>query len=98
MGGHGCIGSIAWACQGRSFDVDAEVAGTFVGIGDGAIYVELGIKHAHCGRAGISGVVWAVATGSHADTMGFRLVKVDVADIVGVGYFSVDRKGFFFNE
>ena len=27
------------------FDVDAKVAGTFVGIGYGAIYVELGIEH-----------------------------------------------------
>ena len=30
--------------------------------------------------------------------MGFRLVRVDVADIVGVVYFSVDRSIFFFNE
>ena len=39
------------------FDVDAEVAGTSVGIGDGAMYVEFGIEHAHGGRDGISGVV-----------------------------------------
>ena len=39
------------------FDIDAEVAGTFVGIGDGAIYVELGIKHYHGRRAGITGEV-----------------------------------------
>ena len=39
------------------FDVNAEVEVTFVGIGDGAIYVELGIDHAHSGRAGIIGVV-----------------------------------------
>ena len=39
------------------FDVNAKVAGTFVGIGDGAIYVELGIEHAHSGRADIAGVV-----------------------------------------
>ena len=38
-------------------DVDAKVAGTFVGVGDGAIYVELAIEHAHSGRAGIAGVV-----------------------------------------
>ena len=39
------------------FDVDAELVGTFVGIGDGAIYVELGIDHTHDGIAGISEVV-----------------------------------------
>ena len=39
-----------------------------------------------------------VDTGSHADTMSFHLVRADVADIVGVGYFSVGRKIFFFNE
>ena len=38
-------------------DVNAEVAGTFVGIGDGAIYVELGIDHSHGRRDGITGVV-----------------------------------------
>ena len=47
--------------HGRSkvevFDVDAEVAGTFVGVGDSAVYVELGIEHTHGGRAGIAGVV-----------------------------------------
>ena len=30
--------------------------------------------------------------------MGFRLVRQDVADIVGVGYFYVGRNIFFFNE
>ena len=30
--------------------------------------------------------------------MGFRLVRADVADIVGVVYFYVDRSIFFFNE
>ena len=39
------------------FDVGPEVAGTFLGIIDGAIYVELGIEHAHGGRSSISGVV-----------------------------------------
>ena len=39
-----------------------------------------------------------VATNSHADTMGFRLVRADVVDIVGVGYFSVGRNILFFNE
>ena len=38
-------------------DIGAEVAGTFVGIGDGAIYVELGIEHAHGGRARTAVVV-----------------------------------------
>ena len=38
-------------------DVDTEVAGTFVGVRDGDIYVELGIEHAHIGRAGIPRVV-----------------------------------------
>ena len=39
------------------FDVDAKVAGTFMGIIDGAMYVEFGIEHAHSGRDGINGVV-----------------------------------------
>ena len=60
--------------------------------------MELGIKHAHGGRAGIAGVVKAIATVSHADTMSFRLVRADVADIVGVGYFSVGRNIFFFDK
>ena len=30
--------------------------------------------------------------------MGFRLVRADIADIVGVGYISVGRNIFFFNE
>ena len=37
------------------FDVDAELSGTFVGIGDGDIYVEIDIEHTHSGRSGISG-------------------------------------------
>ena len=47
---HGCA-------KVEVFDVDAKVAGTFVGVGDGAIYVELGIEHSHGGRSAISGVV-----------------------------------------
>ena len=47
---HGCA-------KVEVFDVDSEVTGTFVGIGDGAIYVELGIEHAHGGRYGIARVV-----------------------------------------
>ena len=39
------------------FDVDAKVAGTFLGIGDDAIYVEFGINHAHCRRSDIAGLV-----------------------------------------
>ena len=39
------------------FDVDAEKAGTFVGVRDGSIYVDLGIEHAHGRRAGIAGLV-----------------------------------------
>ena len=39
------------------FCVNAEEAGTYVGILDGDIYVELDIEHAHDGRAGIDGVV-----------------------------------------
>ena len=39
------------------FDVDDELVGTFVGIGDGAIYVEFIINHTHDRRAGISRVV-----------------------------------------
>ena len=39
------------------FDVNAKVLGTFVGIGGGAIYVELGIKHAHGGGSGIARLV-----------------------------------------
>ena len=39
-----------------------------------------------------------VATGSHADTIGFRLVRADIADIVGVGYISVGRNILFFNK
>ena len=39
------------------FDVDAKVSGTFLGIGNGAIYVELGIEHEHGGRAGIARVL-----------------------------------------
>ena len=40
----------------KLLDFNAEVAGTFVGIRDGSIYVELGIEHAHGGRASITGV------------------------------------------
>ena len=80
------------------FDVDAEVSGTFLGIVDGAIYVELGIKHANGGGSVIARVVQAVATGSHVDMMGFRLVRADIADIVGIGYFSVGRNILFFHE
>ena len=39
------------------FDVNAEVAGTFVVIVYGSIYVELGINYAHGGGAGIARVV-----------------------------------------
>ena len=39
------------------FNVNDEVAGTFLGIGNGDIYVELGIEHANGGRSGITGVV-----------------------------------------
>ena len=39
------------------FDVGAKLPGAFVGIGDGAICVKLGIKHAHGGRSGIAGLV-----------------------------------------
>ena len=39
------------------FYVDANVSGTFVGIGDSAIYVQFGIEHAHGGRASIDRVV-----------------------------------------
>ena len=39
------------------FDVNAKVSGTFVGIRDGAIYVEIDIEHTHGGRSGISRVV-----------------------------------------
>ena len=39
------------------FHVHSEVAGNFVGIGDGDIYVELGIEHAHGGRSGIARLV-----------------------------------------
>ena len=39
-----------------------------------------------------------VATGSHADTMGFRIVGAYIADIVDVGYFSIGSNIFFFNE
>ena len=39
------------------FDVGAKLPGAFVGIGDGAICVKLGIKHAHGGRYGIAGLV-----------------------------------------
>ena len=39
------------------FDVNSEVAGTCLGIGDGAIYVDLDIKNAHGRRSGIDGLV-----------------------------------------
>ena len=39
------------------FDIDAKLSGTFAGIRYGAIYVELGIEHAHGGRSGITRVV-----------------------------------------
>ena len=47
---HGCA-------KVEVFDVDAELVGTFVGIGDGAIYVEFIINHTHDRIAGISRVV-----------------------------------------
>ena len=41
----------------KVFDFDAYVVGTFVGVRDGAIYVDIGIEHVNGGRDGIIGVV-----------------------------------------
>ena len=66
------------------FEVDAEIPGAFLGVGDGGVDLQLGVEHGDSGRAGVTGVVESVATGGHADAMGIVFLWADVADVVGV--------------
>ena len=43
------------------FEVDAEILGAFVGVGDGGVDVQLGVEHRDGRRAGVAGVVESVS-------------------------------------
>jgi hypothetical protein len=63
------------------------VAGTFVGIGDGAVDMNLGVEHGYGEGAGIAGVSKFVAAGCHADSMGFLLLGMYPVDEICIGHF-----------
>ena len=69
-------------------DVEAEVASAFLGVGNGAVDVDLCVEHGDSWGAGVAGVVEFVATGCHAYAVGFGFLEADVTDKVGVGNFS----------
>jgi hypothetical protein len=58
-----------WCTKIKVFDVDSKIAGAFVGIGDGAVDVQLGVKHGDGGRTGVARVDKLVSSGGHADAM-----------------------------
>jgi hypothetical protein len=67
--------------------VEAEMSGSFVSVRDGAVDVDLGVKHRDGWGTSITRVIKLVATGGHAYTMGLCLLRADVADKISVGDF-----------
>ena len=80
------------------FYIQAQVAGSMFGIGDGAVDVDLGIQHRYSGGAGVAGVVQFVASGCHADSVCFCFWGPDGAHKVGVGDFAAVRDCSFGDE
>ena len=79
-------------------DVEAKVAGTFVGIRNSAVDVDLCVQHGNGGRAGVTVVIETVAACSYASTIGFRLLRPDCADEVGIGDITVEWDLGLFDE
>jgi hypothetical protein len=64
------------------------MSGSFVSVRDGAVDVDLGVKHRDgWGTSITSRVIKLVA--SHAYTMGLCLLRADVADKISVGDFAI---------
>jgi hypothetical protein len=80
-----CIGSTSLVCRDSSFYIDAEVAGPFVGVRDGAVDMQLCLQQGGGRGAYIAGVIELVAPCGHADTVSFRFLRANIANVVCMG-------------
>ena len=70
-------------------DVRRQVTGTFWGIGDDGVEVNLEVKEADCWGSGIAVVGEFVATNCEADAVSFSLGELDVTEKFGICNFFV---------
>jgi hypothetical protein len=79
--GHGCSEEVV-------FDIESEMSSSFVRVGNGAVYVNLGVESRDSWRASVARVVEFVASRGHPDAMGFGFLWADCAYEIGVGNLS----------